>query len=185
MTKAFLAALLLLTPAVRCLASGCEFSPAELDKVLALDYAAFDQTENQGARLYAAKGCHLQAAQLTDVWQLHHQSTLESWQARVLHFHAGQLYAQASKDSYGIAVARFQKSSDPREPPSSPFGWNAYVAATIAFLQGDLEAAKTQLLLLRAKKNEANDKNIAVVEALIKCFGRPYLEAYSPACVPR
>jgi hypothetical protein len=181
--RSLLLLLLTLSPAASCLASGCETSPAELEKILALDYKTFDLTDDKGAREYTAKACYLQAAQLTDLWQLRHQGSLEFWQTTNLYFHAGQRYAEAGRDHYGVAVERLRKSLVPVEAEDSPVTWNAYVQATIGFLKDDLEELQTRRRVMLTKKTRDNQWNIDAADAMIKCFGRPYLEAYSgPAC---
>lgn len=67
--------------------------------------------------------------------------------------------------------------------------WNPYVDGTIAFLRGDrvaLMAARDRLAAAARPADMPADRawppNLAVVEGLVRCFGRPYREAYGEAC---
>ena len=103
---------------------------------------------------------------------------LEQWQRRNLCFHAGQLYAFGNE--YSTAKTWLERSRNVNESEGSPIRWNAYVAATIAFLDRDLELLKKKRDKIAAGP-ELNGKipNLGVVDSLIANFERPYSEAYS------
>ncbi len=58
-------------------------------------------------------------------------------------------------------------------------GWNNYARASIAFLQQDFETLKAERDLLAAR--DMRGLNTSAVDGLIRCFDRPYLEAYGSA----
>lgn len=100
------------------------------------------------------------------------------WQIRIITWHAGQLYA--IDQDYVTAQARFENCYDPAEPADAQVLWNDYVHATLAFLNQDLK----KLTLHRNRIAQGPDlngakANLHVVDGLIKCFGKSYLEAYS------
>ena len=110
---------------------------AEQQRVLALDYRAFDQAMGHGWRAWDDRGEHAEAARLLDRYALIHDD-LDASEMRMIRFHAGQMYAGI--EDRPSAIERFQASIDPDEPPDVPLKWNAYVRGTIAFLERDLDA---------------------------------------------
>ncbi len=154
---------------------------AQSEAFLQMNYNTFDQTD-RGWRSLAYEERFLDAAQLIDRYKDVNRDELMSNEVRLLNFHSGQMYAFA--DEYIRAVERFETSHKPPYPVdetnetkvfTSP--WNAYVDATIAFLEGDLDA----LLAQREVMNEGvslEGSNREVVDKLIENFGKPYSEAY-------
>lgn len=58
--------------------------------------------------------------------------------------------------------------------------WNAYVLASVAFLQNEREELiHRRQLLANAKPTYGNNINLAVVDGLVQCFGKPYKYAYT------
>ena len=141
------------------------------------DYHAFDQTPGRGWRAIAERGWYHEAGELLDRYRAEHPG-LDAGQLRILHFHAGQMYAHAY--AYERARPRFLDSLMEEEPPDAPLLWNDYVLATLAFLDGDRE-----LLLLQRETLAAGPRidglapNLAVVERLLAHLGEPYAVAYS------
>ncbi len=93
-----------------------------------------------------------------------------------LRFHAGQLYAFANcKDQ---ALARFKTALFAQEP-DSPIRWNAYVLATIAFLERDRKKlSELREEIAKGPKLEGVVPNLDVVDRLIEHFDEPYAVAY-------
>lgn len=104
-------------------------------------------------------------------------------------FHEGQLRAKAGQTERAVALLEDSRTN----PEKDRYGWNHYVEATIAFLKQDwgaLERSRDALAGLEAPTDfQAVDQdgneidiswppNLQVVEGLMSCFGRPYLEAY-------
>ena len=143
---------------------------------LELDYQAFDQTLDGGWRPLAAAGWLLDAVQWIEEYALLHDELDES-QRRVLRWHSGQLLATAG--DHALARERFARCFGPDEPPDSPIRWNAYVRATLAFLDGDAEA-------MRAARDEIAEgpewngsiPNLEIVEKMLSRIGQPYAFAY-------
>jgi hypothetical protein len=148
----------------------------ELSKELELSYQDFDQRPGGGWRKIADKGKYLEAAKLIDQYEKKKQG-LEEWQRVNLRFHAGQLYAFA--DQKDQALARFKTAIFAKEPADSPLRWNAYVRATIAFLERDRKKL-TELReeIAKGPKLEGAVPNLDVVDRLIKHFDEPYSVAY-------
>jgi hypothetical protein len=165
-------------------AQRCQF---DFNASLALGQDAFDQDMNGGWRALAQRpGCEGVAADLIHAYR----SNLEN-HLSILYWHEGQLRADIGQ--YPEAI-RLMESS---RKPGDSLGWNSYVDATIAFLRGDrtaLAAARAELAALprpagfedRTLPNGLHvtwPMNLAVVDGLIRCFGRPYREAYGlPEC---
>ncbi|WP_374293823.1 hypothetical protein [Sphingomonas sp.] len=159
----------------------CVYDPKSLD----LGFDAFDQDPAGGWRALSAKpGCESTAADMIRAYRMNQESRIP-----LLFWHEAQL--RASIGDYGSAVGLMERSRQPAK--DDRYGWNAYVDATIAFLRGDksaLNRARDQLLQL-TKPDAASAEgtwppNIAVVDALIRCFGQPYKIAYGATCrVPR
>ena len=153
------------------LASGCEKR-----NTFDLDYNAFDQRPGRGWRQLAENGKFLDAARLIDQYIENHKS-LDASQRVNLNFHAGQMYAFA--DDYRTAIDRFSVSTYAEEPPDLPLRWNAYVQATIAFLNKDMKRLEEcRKEILEGPTFDGEKANLDVVARLIKHFDRPYAEAY-------
>lgn len=155
----------------------CGYDP----KVLDLGFDAFDQDAVAGWRTLSMKpGCEEAAANLVRAYRMNSESYLP-----LLYWHEAQLRAELGHNA--AAVTLMKKSRGPAD--RDRFGWNAYVDATIAFLQNDrrsLTEARNRLAVL-PKPNIADPKrswppNLGVVEGLIHCFGETYKIAYGPAC---
>lgn len=158
--------------------------------MLGLDQRAFDQDLSGGWRAIGSRsGCTLVAADLIRDYRKAHPS-----KPKFLFWHEAQLRAQAGQTD--AAIALFERA---REPGADPTGWNPYADATVAFLRGDrpgLLRARARLLAVprpadwNPSMKTPDGRTIAMpwpsnlnaVDGLIACFGRPYSEAYGPAC---
>lgn len=175
----------------------------DLEELLALDEAAFDQDLPDGGwrRIGNISGCELAAAELIAAYRARHPdaSSTVAW-------HEGQMLASAGMNEQAIQVLESAR----KDPSLDIAGWNQYVDATVAFLAGDrerLEQARDQLAALpydaasgmpplvdgfiefpaRSGQRPLRMRwppNIDVVEGLLNCFGRSYNEAYGMACRP-
>jgi hypothetical protein len=140
------------------------------------DYNAFDQSPGTGWRHLAENGQFLDAAKSIDAYIKEHEGLDESQRVN-LNFHAGQMYAYANDAK--TAIERFDKSTYAEEPPDLPLRWNAYVRATIAFLDKDLNRLKECREEIAAGPTFQGEKaNLDVVDRLIDNFDKPYSEAY-------
>jgi hypothetical protein len=154
----------------------CTLSDAEREQYLELDYRSFDQTLPDGGwRGVHKHGCGVEAAKLIDAFHEFHKDALEPSEHRLLYFHAGQIYAFEGLTD--VALERFRRSLA-EEKPGTRSMWNVYVKGTIAFLERDraaLEAARDELV-------QRSDPNMDILRSMVRCFGRPYKEAYSQNC---
>lgn len=158
----------------------CVIPPADRALLLALPYAEFDQTLGQGWRKYGDLGCYLSTATLVDEYMERYSKTLAPWQSRVLRWHAGQLYGFHGDNA--TARAHFVDSLDPLEPADTPVRWNAYVQATIAFLDKDVKAlTHYRDQIARGPTFHGKIANLDVVNRLLKHMDRSYGAAYSDA----
>ncbi len=184
--KVFSVALLLICPAnfahaekvkSQTNADTCIIQPSQLESLLALPTAKFDQDQSGGWRPYSQNGCYLQGAMLIDAYVADKPAKMTETDHRNLSFHAGQLYAKAGLKK--IAVRRIMLSLSLHEDANSELDWNTYVLATIAFLQGDRRELTHQRAQLSAAKPTLGNKiNLGVVDGLVSCFDKPYDEAY-------
>jgi hypothetical protein len=153
------------------LAAGCRAKDP-----LDLGYDAFDQRPGSGWRQVAEEERFSDAARLIDAYLEKHNDLGVSQRAN-LNFHAGQMYSFA--DNYLTAIDRFNRSTYAEEPPELPLRWNAYVRATIAFLQKDMKRLKEcREEILSGPTFHSEKANLDVVDRLIKHFDEPYSKAY-------
>jgi len=138
-------------------------------------YRDFDQTPGHGWRALADQKRFVEAAQLIEAYL-----GMEARNGANLHFHAAQCLAlEGSASSITSAIAHLRDAQVNPEPPDSPIRWNDYVAATAAFLKGDLPALKEarERIALGPKVN-GESVNLDVVDRLIANFGNSYADAY-------
>lgn len=94
-----------------------------------------------------------------------------------LHFHAGQMDAFAGDTR--SAIKQFRESFLAKEPPTSPVRWNAYVAATIAFLKGDRHTLMhCRAIIARGPRYQGSVPNLDEVDSFLANPGKPYSAAY-------
>jgi hypothetical protein len=169
-------------------ATGSSAVPADCafdrEALLKLDYRSFDQDTHGGWRALASKGCDREAADLIRDWRLQHNDSRS-----ILFWHEGQ--SRAFDGDYEAAASLFEKS---RKPDEDRIGWNFYVDGSIAFLRGDmtkLQAARASLARMpkpadwdMMKDDDGKVLNIKwpvnlnVLDDFIRCWGRPYRDAY-------
>lgn len=142
---------------------------------LKMDYWQFDQTKDSGFRYLANKECYTRAATLIQAY-LNKNQNLLIWQKANLNWHAGQMLAYAG--DYKKAISYMRKAHWTVSKKLSPLHWNAYVNATIAFLEGN----KTQLIkyrnILKQKRQNKTDPNLKIVNKLVGNFGKSYIDVY-------
>lgn len=169
------------------LPSSPEICAYDKEAMLALSQKDFDQDPSGGWRAITQnEQCFRVAADLISEYR-----TVHALEASILYWHEGQLRAMVGDNAE--AVALFEKSRN--ESDAGSFGWNYYVAATIAFLQKDMGALmEARELLSRVEKPQnmrpAVDPlgnpiefswppNLDVVDRLIACSDKSYKVAYS------
>ena len=165
---------LILLVTIPCVTSG-QVSNGSHDE-LQLNYQNFDQRPDRGWRNVADQGKYLEAAKLIDRYE-EEKEDLEEWQRVNLRFHAGQMYAFADREEQ--AITRFKKSLLTKELDDSPIRWNAYVKATIAFLEKDREKlTELRAQIAKGPTFKGVVPNLDVVDRLIKNFDGSYSIAY-------
>lgn len=159
---------------------------------LELPEAEFDQDGTKGWRPLARPGCFLKAAALIEGWRARHPG-----HGHMLPFHEAQMRA-AGGDYRGAEPLFLRARSSPNEWRVDT-GWNDYVAASAAFVRRDLPAlkavrARLAVLPIPSEQPGAADAakrephpdvwppNLDVVDALIRCFDKPYADAMGPDC---
>jgi hypothetical protein len=174
-----LVAISLLTGLTACPRTHCDTSALRkniLSSQLEFDYDTFDQCPGEGWRKIADYGNYLEAAELIDAYE-REKKGLEDWQKLTLRFHAGQMYAFANIKK--LAITRFKTALYDREPPNYPIRWNAYVNATIAFLEKDRKKLiEFREEIVKGPKIKGEIANLDVVDRFIKYFDEPYSVAY-------
>jgi len=173
--------------------------------MLSLGEDAFDQDLSNGGggwrKVGNTPGCELAAADLIAAYRAEHPASNS-----ILAWHEGQMRASAGQSERAIPLLRAAR----KDPAKDPAGWNAYVDATLAFLEHD----KTALLQARQRLAAVpypSDSgmpplvngtiefqaeggrpamkmrwppNIDVVDGLVACFDKPYATAYEMSCRP-
>src|SRR5690606_2004176 len=114
----------------------CTVSPQALDLFMEQAFWTFDQSPFGHRSLFRPPTyCKTTSSSLIDFFLLTSLGTVSPSEKRILYFHAGQDHAFS--EATQTAVARFREALNPDEPANPDFHWNAYVTATIAFLNKD------------------------------------------------
>jgi len=179
--------------ALPALADDCVVDRAAL---LALSPDAFDQDLAGGWRPMAEKpACQLAAADLIASYRAQPKAAGNT----TLIWHEAQVRAEAGQDAQAVALMR-----QTYKPAPDAGGWNPYVDASIALIEKNKPALLSARAALAAVPvpPEANVKdgffsftlpsgetmkvawppNLDVVDAFVRCFGKPYRDAYGMAC---
>ena len=167
------------------------------ERLLSLDEQAFDQDLSGGWRtIVGIPGCELAAADLIRDYRDRHASS-----SGTLLWHEGQLRANAGQAGEAVPLMRASR----RPEDGDRVGWNHYVDATVAFLQGDraaLLAARKRLAAMKPSPDMTPvadgfvelalfngqvttipwPMNLDVVDGLVHCFGQDYTLAYGVGC---
>ncbi len=143
-----------------------------------IPFDSFDQDPSKGWRALQHAGCVNEAAILIERYL-----AAEASRVRALRWHLAQMYATMGNSTKAIEQAT--ASLNPLEADQHPkFHWADYVYATVAFLQQDRPAFEVRLASLRkaTASHPENEKNLAVIEGLGRCFYLPYSQAYAKSC---
>lgn len=155
----------------------CGVDAAEVERLLALDWESFDQDHTPGGwRAIAGPDCYGAAAAMIELYLLASTMQPDAHDSSSLRWHAGQMRAFAGDTEQAVALFRGAYDS-PEIVAESGAGWNAYVDATIAFLESDraaLEAARERLA--------GEPRYLEVTDRLLACFGRSYSAGFRGAC---
>jgi len=164
-------------------------------KYFDMSFREFDQTEGKGWReIKDQPGCDLAAADMI--------AQFREWMvdnAAGLDWHEAQGRAMAGQNDKALELFRRYLAFEKSKPAEHRSDENILKAeATVAFMEGDLNRlrdVRARLVVLpkpdgfdqgiaRFKERYPNATpptwplNLGVVDGLIKCFGKPYAEAY-------
>lgn len=181
---------------------GC---PVDVEAMMKLSPYDFDQTGRGWRSLDAITGCHIAAADLIATYRRANWGKIDPNGTAVSYWHEGQTRAMGGETDLAIPLLfagvnpGFTGAGAAVDKEALPIGEaNAeYALATVAFLQGNLEALKNARARLAAipepnsyvemiKKSHASiskaaewPPNLNIVDELIHCFGKPYSVAYA------
>lgn len=167
------------------------------EAMLALDPAAFDQTEGNGWRpLYDAK-CFMEAAELLRDWRAKHAGDFDPakpfdrYMLHTLSWHEAQMWAFGGRNDLALPIF---DSTHVSGDSAGDRAENLYVDGTVAFLRRDrpaLEAAIAELAAIPRPPNWGNavgaagqpialtwPLNLDVLQGLARCWEQPYAVAY-------
>lgn len=173
----------------------CDYNQSVM---LAQDFDTFDQSEEGWRSVAGVKGCERAASDLIVSYR-EAAKRLTDDDIRSLKHHEMQLRAVSGQTAEAIVIARVL-AADMSDDAAN----RAYRKAELAFLTRDLGALKTARRELSEvpepaefgtaaevyRKSFPDDPvpvwpaNLGVVDGLIKCFDKPYAEAYSRECQP-
>lgn len=162
-------------------------------KYLAMSFEAFDQDLSGGWRALERQGCTAEATDLLAVYRREHRP-LTDRERSILSWHEGQLRAMAGDRRRAIPLMMGGVQDDGGE-----IDFADYALGTIAFLQRDYPALRAARERLAAfpRPNGFKDTatvmhegkpltvkvawppNLDVLDRLIRCYDKPYREAYS------
>ncbi|MCL5031333.1 MAG: hypothetical protein M1480_20205 [Bacteroidetes bacterium] len=143
-----------------------------------MDFDTFDQSD-KGWRHIRFLDNYQEAADII-IYYIDNKKELNEYQKMVLNHHAGQMLA--SNNNYFEALKHFKKALYSVPESNKQIKWNAYVNATIAFLDKDMPK------LLKYKKEletpppvDGYYPNLPFVNSFIINFNKTYKEAYERA----
>lgn len=151
----------------------CTLSAQQEAYFLSLSFDAFDQSEN-GWRLLSDETCYMAASQLIIHYVAAHPKLVQ-WQKANLYFHAGQLYAF---DERNVAAVQMMHKAHHVAPTPEARYWNAYVDATIAFLNKNKFALKRNRDIMSSLAFGKPDINLMIVDNMLTHFYKPYSQVY-------
>ncbi len=150
-----------------CGVARAEPCPAAVDRSqLTLSYADFDAA---GWRDLVGACTDAAVAQLT-AYRDANASSMTLDQRLEINFHIGQTLAFGRRDAESVPY--FERARD----AGATEEWSAYVDATLAFLHHDA-AALAATRARYANAAGASAMRIAIIDGMIQCADRPYVEA--------
>jgi hypothetical protein len=174
--------------------AGCELTERQREELLELPFAQFDQQEGSGWRPLYEVRCYTRAADLIADYMKRHSDLVERHpelanQVYILPAHAGQMYALAGR--YDVAIDYLQSAN--QKTSQALIHWNAYMAATIAFLRRDRDDLLKQRELIARQPPMPKSPGVPewmagkkvdldVVDRLIACFDKPFEAGFRDGC---
>ena len=151
-----------------CTGTSAATTPATPDPSQQESFQQFDQSSDSGWRTLELQSKYSEGISLIQDYREANSAKLLQWQKASLAFHLGDLYALAGDKEQAIAAYQqalaFNAASN-----------GAYIQAFIAFLSQDRTALlKARETLATTNPGPWQKGDVAVVDELIKYFGRPY-----------
>ena len=147
-----------------------------------LSFENFDQigTLPSSWRRLAEAECNAEAADAI-LDYLINGPILTPSQHRVVLFHMGQTLALMGEERRAADFVVASKTTATTQVTKETLNWNDYVIGTWAFL------TKDRALLIKSRdvvlaSGPRNTKNASLLEALERCFEKPYRIAYNVSC---
>lgn len=145
----------------------------------------FDQSPN-GWRKLSLEHKNLKAAELIKAYIyknkeniLKNEGAENSVSLELMHFHVGQQLAISGTEKYPEAIVFFKMAFYKNEKATS---WNAYVSATIGFLENEINIVEDAIRVFDALEGSKSFKNLAIMKNFKKALEQGkenYLEVYS------
>ncbi len=165
----------------------CELSAAEKEALLALEFWDFDQSPKgwrqfpRDERGRAAQAndeqCERLTLDLVETYAARYETTLTASQRRILTWHAGQVAAFLGDTTKALGHMKRTLDANPE--------WNAYVRASIAFLEHDRARLVAERETLAAIDTDLRMRvNLRIVDSFVRCFDSTYRAAYMKTCQP-
>lgn len=159
-------------------------NPPQLDSILRLSPWDFDQSQDGWRGVEKKEGAEKAVAIILEYIRKNKERILNPAVGEkiipleLMNFHIGQLLAGQGEVKYFQAVDYFSNSFIDNSEC-----WNAYVSATIGFLQKDSEKIRNSILTIESsvQENKASG-NIGIVKNFLKALEagvNDYLTAYS------
>lgn len=148
-----------------------------------LNFEDFDQkgTTPATARQLSQRGCWRAAVEATEDYLANGPLGTEG-QQRVLRFHLGQQLANAGRESEAALVIIGTRNPLEKLTDAETLRWNDFVRGHWAFFTKKRAVLQSSLAEVKKGTGFGNVLNGALLDGLIKCFDRPYLEAVSEPC---
>lgn len=144
----------------------------------------FDQSPDGWRKLEVAKE-YLTAAKLIREYILKNKDRIlnprdggKTASLEIMHFHIGQLLAMEGQKHWPEAIEAFNKSSYGEGNEC----WNAYVSATIGFLENDIKKVENAIKTIEESHGDKASGNIGIVKNFKKALEmgeRDYEKPYS------
>lgn len=145
---------------------------AQRERLLALSFDEFDQTNGSGFRLLLDQKRHVEAAELIQDYLRRNGRNLTERERVSLNFHAGQLYGIVGDPSKATPHLKRALYKGEPTPDGHPVYWNAYVDATRAFITQD----RRRLVEARNRMGDLNEGFHRLVDSFIENFDVAYAD---------
>ncbi len=165
----------------------CQLSAAEKEALLGLDFWQFDQSPNgwrqfpkdESGRAAQAndEACERLTLDLVETYAARYAQSLTASELRMLRWHAGQVAGFLGDAPKALAYMKQTMNSTPE--------WNAYVRASIAFLEHDRARLQAEREVLAAQDTDLRMRvNLRIVDSFLRCLEHDYRAAYLKTCQP-